>query len=199
MAISKIKKIDIIGLQADKQEILSSLQRLSIVELKEAEASQLDLVSHQPSQGIDFLEIEEAITCLADFQEKTGFLQSMVRFKPEVPDRQLQDIVDNFDYRSLIANVFKLRNHSRELERHKEKLLQERRDLSAWKNLSLPLDEIRSSRHCGIILGALNNRDYADLLEECETSCGDVFVEIVDDDKTNTYVFILYMLDELKT
>jgi vacuolar-type H+-ATPase subunit I/STV1 len=67
MAIARIKKLELIGLQKDKDQILTLLQRLGIVELISIEDVKVGLAPSAVKSGINLLEIEEAIDYLKSF------------------------------------------------------------------------------------------------------------------------------------
>ncbi|MDD5618280.1 MAG: V-type ATPase 116kDa subunit family protein, partial [Candidatus Omnitrophica bacterium] len=197
MAISRINKIEIIGLRKDQERILALLQKLGIIELLGVKDASLN----QPVQAVsqaELIEIEETIACLAGFQQKGGMFEGMVKLRPLVYKNQLEETVAEFDYRSLLKEMSRLQSSLRNFHKHREHLDQERHLLSGWRNLDIPLDEIHSTKNCGIILGVLNSRDYVNLLDDCEDKCGNVFFKVLGEDKTNTRMVIFYMLDEFE-
>jgi len=199
MAISKIKKIEIIGLHKDKERFLGLLQKLGIVELINVIESQevstgLEMV---PSET-NLLGIEEAISYLTAFKEKRGLLEGMVKLRPLVYQEQLKEVIANFDYASLLKELSGLRNHLKDFLQHKERLLQEIQLLAPWRNLSIPLEQIHSTQHCSILLGVLRSHDYANLLEDFEKENINLSFEIVNQDRTNVYLVILYIKEEFE-
>jgi V/A-type H+-transporting ATPase subunit I len=207
MAIAKIKKIELIGLDKEKSSLLGLLQKLGIVQLINGsttltidtersrsvniQQAQLDIASQVPSSEVKLLEIEEAISFLATFREKTGFLEGMANLKPIVYRRELKEVINNFDWQGLLNELSASRSQLKDLIQHKEKLGLRKQLLAPWRYLSLPLDEIRPTQHCDILLGILNSRDYERLLEDTTGENIDCFFEIINQDKTSTYLVLI--------
>jgi V/A-type H+-transporting ATPase subunit I len=197
MAIAKINKIETIGLQEDKERFLNLLQQLGLVELAALRESTAAAPAQMVSEA-DILETEEALSFLSSFQEKSGFLKGMVNLKPVVYQEQLKDIIANFDYRSLLRQLSELRNHLKNLIQHKERLGQERQLLIPWHKLNIALDQIHSTQNCGILLGSFYTRDYLKILGDFQSENINLFFEIVNQDKTNTYVVIIYIQEDFE-
>jgi len=198
MAISRIKKIEIIGLREDQEKILELLQKLGIVELiKVMQQPQAEMPDSEAKE-INLVEIEQAVHSLAACREKSGMLEGMVKLKPLVYKNQLDEVVAKFDYHSLLERLNNFQRDLRDIAKHKERLAAEKQLLWGWRNLNIPLDELRSTEKCGIFLGVLNSRDYAALLNECQNDCKHSLFEVVYEDNANTYLAIFYMLDEFE-
>lgn len=198
MAIAKIKKLEIIGLEKDKDNLLSLLQKLGMMELIKIEERSLESVSSKTDLSTNPLEIEEAISYLASFKEKAATFAGIVTTKPLVYQQQLKEIIASFDYRAFLKELSELRNHLKDILQHKEKLIQERHLLSCWRNLAISLDEIHPTQSCGIILGVLNKRDHAHLLGDCQKGEINLFCEVIYADKANVYLAVLYVLEEFE-
>lgn len=207
MAISRIKKIEILGLKEDKEALLALLQQLGMVELinlQEETAGGLSLTESQ----INLLGIEEAVSYLASFLKKPGFLGGVISLKPIVYLGQLKEVIRSFDYQKFLEELMLLRNHFKHLLQHKEKLIEERHLLIPWQKLKIPLDQLHYTQKCSILLGHLRTSDYVNpalrsrskvnLLENCKKENLDLFCEAVNQDKTNTYLVILYIKEEFE-
>ena len=123
MAIAKIKKLEIIGLQQDKEKILVLLQKMGWVELISLSEKDASVSPRIASSDTNLLEMEEAIAYLASFQENVSFLERIVQLKPIVYAQRLQDIITNFDYAKLLKDLSELRNHWKNLIQHRDKSL----------------------------------------------------------------------------
>jgi V/A-type H+-transporting ATPase subunit I len=198
MAIAKIKKLEIIGLQEDKDRLLALLQKLGMVELIDIQETAPAGAYQEASSEINLLEIEETITYLASFQERAGFLEGMVQLKPLVYDQQLKEVISGFDYQGLLHELSDARNHLKVLTQHAEKLHQEKQLLGPWVNLTIPLEGLHATKNCGILLGILRTSDYANLLKNYQETKLNLFCESVNQHKTNTYLAILYLQEEFE-
>ncbi|MCX5702323.1 MAG: V-type ATP synthase subunit I [Candidatus Omnitrophica bacterium] len=198
MAIAKIKKIEIIGLEKDKDNLLRQLQRLDAMELI---SSQKVSSAHVYSQAVDstnLVEIEEAISLLSSFRKKKSAFRGMVGIKEAVYQQEAQDIVNTFDYQGLLQEVNHLRNSLRNISQHRERLIQEAHLLAPWKNLRISLDQLYPTCNCAIFLGVFNRKDYEELLSNCQKGAIDVFCDTIHQDQANAYLFILYLRQDLE-
>jgi V/A-type H+-transporting ATPase subunit I len=198
MAIAKIKKIEIIGLGKDKEALLALLQKLGVVQLINIQETAQDIDAKTPLGAVNLLEIEEAVSFLSTFREKAGFLEGMVNLKPIVYQRELKEVINNFNCEGLLKELSELRSHLRNLAQHRERLIQERHLLIPWRKLSIPLDQLHYTKNCGILLGVLRTGDYTNLIENCQEEAIDLFCEAIHQDKTNTYLVIVYLKERFE-
>ncbi|MDD5292368.1 MAG: hypothetical protein PHY46_04230 [Candidatus Omnitrophica bacterium] len=198
MAISRIKKLEIIGLQKDQDKILEFLQKTGIVELTNVTAQPHSEPPKSTETKASLDEVEQAIHFLAPFQQKGGMLEGIVNLKPLVYKNQLDEVVAKFDYQKLLERLSGLQNDLRSIARHKERLVEEGQLLHGWRGLNIPLDELHSTDRCGIFLGVLNSRDYVKLLSDCQEDCKHSLLEVIHEDKANIYLAVFYMLDEFE-
>jgi V/A-type H+-transporting ATPase subunit I len=193
MAVAKINKIEIIGLNKDRDGLLGLLQKRGSVQLINIQKLDADISSAAIPENNNLLEIEEAISFLASFKEQTGFLEGMVNLKPEVYQQELKEVIHNFYWQGLLKDLADLRNQLKVIHQHKERLYQERQVLACWHDLTIPLDELYATENCGIILGVLRTTDYPQLLKDCKTGNINLFCEVVNQNKTNTYLLMVYI------
>jgi len=196
MSITAIKKIEIIGLEQDKQEMLRFLQKLGMIEILSGRtaaegASFLSGVSDPSS--VNIAELDEAIAFLANYKAKPGVLDSFVKLKPLVYKKELETIVKSFAYKDILAELALLREEQKTVFQHKERLVQECVLLTPWKSLSVPFENLSGGRLCGIILGIVRINEYENLIEVCEQQGIPVSWEIISRDKVNVHVSAIYV------
>lgn len=198
MAIAKIKKIEIIALEKGQLELLALLQKLGIVQLISLQSQDDNLASIGAYSDANLLAIEEAITYLASFKERSFALGSIVQFKPLLYQQQLQEVITKFDYQNLLRELLHLRNHLKITVQHKDRLLQERQLLAPWEKLNLSLEDIHYQKHCAILLGILNRRDYQNLSLDLDTQQINCYSEIINQDRDNLYLTIFYIKEDFE-
>jgi len=196
MGISRISKIELIGLQEDKEQILGLLQKLEVTQLIEV-SQENALPSQQPAfdEG-RLLESQEALAFLSEVVPPKAMLAGMVRLKPQVYQKDLKEVIKSFDYKALLHELAQLRTQLRNLAQHKERLLAERTLLLPWQALSISLDEIGPTASCIVHLGVISNRDYPRIAEVCQKENLEVFCETVHQDNANAYLCIVYLSDD---
>lgn len=198
MSIAKIKKVEIIGLEKDRDSVLALLQRQGKVQLIDIRQLGPALIPPAVSTDAQLLETEEAISFLASFGERPGFLESMAGLKPIVLQQELKEVIRSFDREGLLKKLSELRAHLKNLTGHRDRLAQERRLLAPWHNLNIALDQIHYTETCGILSGILRTGDYSNLLENCQAEDINLFCEGISDDKTNVYLLIFYIKEEFE-
>jgi len=205
MAIAKIKKAEIIGLEKDRDRLLALLQKLEcleLIDLSAGPAKKKESASLGPrniTEGpVNLLEMEEAIAYLGTLKEDAGIFSSMIKIKPQVYQQELNEVLGSFDYQGLLQELSASRSHLKHHQQHKEKLLEERHLLSPWKQLKIPLEELHDTARCGIILGMLRQADYSVLLKNCSQDNLEIFSEVVNQDKTNVYLAIIFMQEDFQ-
>jgi len=198
MAIAKIKKIELIGLNKDKDSLLGLLQKMAKVQL--INIPQIDSAIHPTIaiQGPSLLEIEEAISFLHGFQEKTSFLEGIAAIKPVIYEEELKEIIHSFNWQGFLKGLSDLENKYKITLQHREKLYQERQLLVPWQNLNIPLDEPPSTEKCGLFYGILRKADYLNLCKDCQKEKIELFCEVVNEDKTNAYLAIIYIQNDFE-
>lgn len=197
--IAKIKKIELIGLGKDKDSLLTLLQKLGKVQLINLQQEAVGISPQTISQDTNLLELQEAISFLASFkEEKPRFLQSVANLKPVIYQKQLKEVINNFDWQGLLKELSELRNHLKHLTQHRERLIQEGHLLAPWHKLKIPLDQMHDTQNCGILLGVVASRDYANLLENCKAEEISLFCETISQDRTNAYLVIIYLKEKFE-
>ncbi|MCM8795379.1 MAG: V-type ATP synthase subunit I [Candidatus Omnitrophica bacterium] len=194
MAISKIKKIEILGLERDRQAVLLLLQKLGCLEIIDV-SNKIPQIQETPSDK-QLLEIEEAITYLGGLRDRSGTFTSLIRTRARVFAEELEAVISHFDYLAVLEELSCLRNQLKEIQREEERLLQERNLLTPWQNLDLLFEELHPTRNCAVLLGILPLVDYRNLLVEDKDSRLSLFWEIVHQDKKDVYLAVFYLLKE---
>ena len=198
MAISRIKKIEILGLEKDKEALLAQLQKLGLAQLIGLKEERVSEAVGVGALVASLSEIEGAISFLDTFRRKTGGLGGVIKFKPLVYEKQLQEVVRDFDYKGFLSELSTLRSRFQNILHHKDKLVQEEHLLSPWKALKLTLEEVHYKQHCGVILGVVNSRDYQALCDEAQTQKINWLVEVIEQDETNTHLLVFFIRDDFE-
>ena len=197
MAIAKIDKIEIIGLGEEKEKFLNLLQDLGKMELI-ALADKPYEAALKAADDSEILEIEEALGYLVQFRERAGFLEGIAPMKSDIYEKELDEIVATFDHRHFLKILADLRHHLKNLLQHKEKLDEEKRALLPWRDLDIPLDEIRATREAEVSLGVFYTRDYSKISEDLGKEKIGIFHKIVSGNRTSMYVVFIYLKEDLE-
>ncbi|MCM8763323.1 MAG: hypothetical protein NC829_03030, partial [Candidatus Omnitrophica bacterium] len=196
MAISRIKKIELISLNEDKDRLMGFLQKLGLMELIGVEKGPKLVEPYVKETTL--LEIEEAISYLAGFAERPSFLAGMIKLRPLVYTQEFKEIVAGFAYEHFLKELTQLRHRLKELTQRRETLIQERALVYPWQNLSIALDKLHPTENCAILLGVLRSRDFTSLSADLKKEGLNLFFEIVNQDATYAYLAIIYLKDDFE-
>ncbi len=195
MALARFKKIEIIGLRETEGKLLSLLQRLGNVQLIEPVAEDISLPAEEASVS-DMNRLEEAISYLAAFGPKSGFIEGMAGLKPFIFARQMDEVSRSFDWRSIVDELSEARRFLAEWEQRRETLEQQKRRLYPWKNFAVALGDLQPTKFCRIILGSVGDRDYP-LMLEAAVSAGIVLnADPVARERNIVYLAIIFFLED---
>ncbi len=193
MAIAKIKKIEIIGVEKDRQGILEFLQRLGSVELSPSAPS---VPASRAAVNNELPELEEAISFLAGFSEKTDSFEAMFGLRTQVFPDQVRQAINDFNYREFLTRLDDLRDRLKETIQQKEKLIHDLGVVSGWRALNLPLDKLGGTASCDFVLGALRTQDYEAFLQALAKNTLKATAIKVSGDRTVTLLFIIVIKKE---
>ena len=197
MAVAKLKKIEILGHNSQRDEVLEFLQQqgqVEVVDLKDKSDEYGELSFRQ--QSIRHEEVSEAVEKLSwlmsFFEGVSGTKRSPLAPKPVFRRKELFDLLRNFDYASLHTNCREIESHIKNIEKKKLDHGGRKKELLPWVRLDVPLNRIGETRFTTSVLGSVGEKAFPALKESLE-SVPDVHLEVVDEDKTTTYLFIAYL------
>jgi V/A-type H+/Na+-transporting ATPase subunit I len=188
MSIAKVKKIEVIGLERDRQAMLDLLQRLGTVELS---AGIVQTAQSRPPEAVELPELEEAINFLSSFEEKKDSFGAMFGLRPYVYAQEVKQVLGDFDYRGFLARLGELRARQKEAVQQKEKLTRELQSISGWRGLNVALDQLGPTRSSRLLLGILRTQDYPGVLQLIAKNNLKAAVLKVSQDRTDSFVFII--------
>jgi V/A-type H+-transporting ATPase subunit I len=195
MAVARLKKIQILGHDSERDRVLEFLQhqgQVEVVDLKDKSDEYKDFSFER--QSVRYEEVKEAVEKLSwlmsFFESLSGKRRSRLAAKPVFRRKDLLEIVSAFDYPTL---------HSREIESalrdiEKKKLEHEgrRKELLPWIRLDVPLNQLGETRFTNSALASVGEKAFP-ALKESVASFPEVHMEVVDQDKATVYFAITYL------
>ncbi|MGE5197972.1 MAG: hypothetical protein ACM3IL_05645, partial [Deltaproteobacteria bacterium] len=100
MAIAKIKKLEVIGLNTDRNSLLALLQQAGITQLINIRQSDIPAPLIPVISDADLLGLQEAISYLATLKKSPGFLSGIAASKPLVYQQELKEVIDKSDWKA---------------------------------------------------------------------------------------------------
>ena len=197
MAISPVKKIELIGLEKQKGSIFELLQSLSMIEIIPPEKKE-ELFRTSQMHELDrfLLNLEEAVSWLNCFSEENSVFSSIVKLKPLVYQHELKKLLNEFNYKNKVEEVISLKNKLNSFQQEKQLVLHKKGLLFPWQKLNLSLDRIHVSSSCSFILGVVRKSEFDKLKITLEGETNNFFIDIVDKDKVNLYLSICCLKEE---
>ena len=203
MAILKMKKLRLLAVRADKEELLRELIRHGCVEFSELEGkiqgSEVEEILHRESSDIASLKsrqtsLNHAIELLDRYAPKKGKLLSA---KPELEDRVL---LDDTGMSGAVKVAETIEGYDARIKRISAEESRERsviESLQPWLDLDMPLNTEGTER-TSVLIGSLPTRvDPAEVSaaleavdEECELFC-------IREEKKERFVVLVCMREQL--
>lgn len=202
MAIVKMKKVFLIGLEEEKASILKALQEMGNVEIQEI----TDL--SEDDQAV--VQITEATAAGADLEQKLlqvkftlNFLgrynkvkKSMFAGKQTVAASGLSEVMD----RQL--ELLDVADQCRIVEEEQALLRSRRARLSntigqvlPWQTLDIPLDAILDTVKTRVLIGSVGKDRAGTLQKQMDESDEEIFLHLVSTGKEDAYFLVIYHKD----
>ncbi len=203
MALSRMAKIQIVGHNLAREEVVAELQRLGLMEItdlretfKDSEYEEFLLKGEDGDERLEKrqLEIESALSYLAQF-EKRGPGESFFPARVNLSKDEFLNIIQNFDYARFCQACQKLEQELKEMEANRLKLSRQAVELRPWQRLNIPLEELRETRETKVSLGTVSNRDFGPqgMKERTEEVSREIFIQVIEETKSVKYCLLLYL------
>ncbi len=191
MAVAGIQKVHIIAHSGIMQSLLSSLQRMGLIQIEKADLENLGLSS--PLTDTTRVEhvlhrLTRALDYLSQWEEK-GLAKKMLASKPQISFSEREDIL-NQDYTSILEEVEELDKERSDLQSHIRFLEKEVDFLHPLQSLALPLKSVSDTESTEVILGMMPLASFRELEEEAKDKA--LWVHVVSQGKRNVYVLLVY-------
>ncbi|WP_094549090.1 V-type ATP synthase subunit I [Petroclostridium xylanilyticum] len=201
MAIVKMDKISLIGLETDKEQIIESLMKMGIVEItnieqKGSEEEWVQFVAKDGDEGevsrieADISRVRSALDYLVRYDtRKKGLFEP----KRKISRDQFNRIVHNEN--SIWHAVDQISHYTEQLSSlrsEENRLLNLIATLEPWKSLAVPVDTT-STRFTTVSLGVVpaivdTEKLKQDLYEQVPES----YLDVINADKDQSYLFVIY-------
>jgi V/A-type H+-transporting ATPase subunit I len=197
MAIAALKKIEILGHNAQRDDVLEFLQRAGQVEV-------IDLADRKEEyQDFSFDQLSIPYEKVTNAVEKLSWTRSFLEAlaetkrpafasKPVVRRQRLADLLRDFDYEAFYSRCREVEASFRDIEKKRLELESRKKELLPWAGLDTSLDRLTPTEFTACTLGAVRIKNLPALKEHLR-SLPDIHLERVDEDSVNIYLFVTYM------
>ncbi|MFB0527126.1 MAG: hypothetical protein ACETVO_06630, partial [bacterium] len=201
MAISKIRKIQIIGHNSIRENVLSLLHKWGVVEindLREELTRDYFMESRQESISEDrLIKVQYLLDFLARFQEKSTFLEGLTQEKLVLDRVELANILETFKLDEVYSQCKHLGEEFGELEIERKRLNEEKTILIPWRDLLLDLSDLVDTDKTGVVPGVVPVKNYKKFSSELEKSPSPSYWCEVRRDKTSVYMVLIFLKQEI--
>ena len=185
MAISKIQKIGIVGLENIKDKVLDYLQDAGLVEIVESSFKERSL-------SLSFSDLEKRINSVISTLKFLHSLEPkktlLLKEKNKLTPDEWQKIVDNYDYAKVIEEIENLKEKLVKVFQERTKLKEEYSLLFNYRNLDVSLDELFSLKDFSFFIGKIKKKKFLKFSKKINEIKTALFNKLSED---KNYVFLL--------
>jgi V/A-type H+-transporting ATPase subunit I len=198
MSLAKMQKIRLVGHEAERDRVLTTLQELGVVQISDLtnknEGSRLGFRPKPPTTNdveLKLAELRYALEFLARYEtEKKGFIQSFFNLKDLIRPEEIEKIAQEYDYRALCQRVRELDQEVIALRAERAQLETRRAELLPWRDLPIPLEKLRSTRTTALVLGRVPTERANELLNAIRSQlAGLALFQVAGADETSSYLY----------
>ncbi len=200
MAVSKVKKLELIAHAQCREEILKALRELGSVHISDIR----ELLPDSEPKPPDFLKtslsrvqskLDQVVRCsrfLDRFIPKPSLVESLLTGKLVFTERELENCLVTFDLEGLDEECTSIENELAANESRIEKNESLIADVSLWLALDYPLESIRDTNTTRITLGICETRAFNSMTDELSTVSSQYHIEIVERSRTSVSMVTMY-------
>ncbi|MDF2891882.1 MAG: archaeal/vacuolar-type H+-ATPase subunit [Clostridia bacterium] len=199
MAIVKMKKVSIIALQSEKEQLVKRLQKfggLHVIDLEEwiTEDQNKDLLIDSETDKVNQLEAE-----LSQVKFSYDFISKYDKTKKKMFAQKIQvsekDYYENLNEKQKTNDIYEqcraIDTKFAELKNAETKINNLIQQLEPWKSLNTKLDSIKNTRNVNIMLGFILTKYVEEFKDAIYNSGAEVNIEEISTDKENTYILLM--------
>ncbi len=200
MAIVNVKKMSVIALQKDRNDIVKLLQKLGKVEIINIK----DRVSKEEwekvfAPGDHNKEVTDLQNKLADVQFALEFMgryskpkRSLFGEKPLYREENIERLSQSREVRDVIKECRELEARLNSIKSEEMKLNNIIEVLKPWEGLDIPIEEIKATDTVRIYTGTLSADGVEGVKDRLEETAPESHLEIVSTDSESAHVLLVY-------
>lgn len=206
MATTEFKKVIILGHKEEKNRLLDKIHRVGLIEiinLKDQKSNYKDLPFLRPKSKeipLDFDSIIKELQCSIDFlkgfEEKKSLFEKLTQKRPVLNLNNAREILSEFNSFLFCKKVEEIEHTKKELDVKKDKLIQEKNELSPWSKLNVPLEDIGRTEHTLSHIGTIYKDKYLAFKNEITEQIPGLIIEEINQTPTFAFLYILYLKTE---
>ncbi|NYT00628.1 MAG: V-type ATP synthase subunit I [Methanocellales archaeon] len=205
MAVADIKRVYIISHGSQKEEIISELQKVGLVEvtdLRERLATTdwkllLKEWGEPELRELDknLSELDHTIDFLSDFEENSsGFIAGFFSPKISMKKKEFESTGDFSDYKKICDQCNDLETKLNELKNEENRLLNTLCHISVWMDLGIPLEDTKGTEKTNIVLGTVSAFD--EMEKDIIELASETYLQVVSKHEEEYHILVIYVKDK---
>lgn len=200
MAVSKVRRLELVAHAECRDEILATLRGLGAVHISDIR----ELFPESENELPSFLEsslsevkrklaqVQHCLQFLERFAPKPSLAQTLLKGKPVFTPQEVEDCIANFEMEEFYGDCASIEKELDENENQIEKKEGAISDVSHWLRLDSPLERIHDTRTTRASLGICDARAFNPMNEELAEASPLLHVEIVERSRTSVSMILIY-------
>lgn len=204
MAIVNMKKMYLLGLRKEQDEILKALQKSESADILNIVSNDKEEKQDKKKDVTSNVKLDKELAALASKLEKLNF--GIRTLKPYVEERNIlvegKPKIDKKDIEGLLSReneifadikgLYELNKRQSQLKAEKTKIYNQLEQIKPWENLDIPLEDLGHTEKTYFTTAIISRRtvkDFMDKLEEKQTLSQ---VELIDKKQDDVYILVVY-------
>lgn len=197
-----MQKVRLIGHESERDRVLTALQDLGVLQITDlTNKKEQTLPGFRPKPPTvndleaKLAEVRYTLDFLARYDpEKKGFIQSFFNLKDLIRPEQIEQIAREYDYHPIWKQARELDQESVEFRAERAQLEARRTELLPWRELSLPVEEWRSTATTLFLLGRVPKERLPQFQSAIQSQLSETaFVHLVSTDEHDGYFYALVL------
>lgn len=196
MSLARMQKIRLVGHEAERDGVLTTLQELGVLHISDlTNKKEHSLIGFRPT-SLDCNDLESQLADLRyvlDFmarydKEKKGFIEGFFNLKERMHPDEIARIARAYDYRPICQQARQLDQESIALRSERAQLQTHRTELLPWRELPIPVEELRATATTELALGRVPTEKLAEFTQVIQRS-ESAIVQMAGADEEFTYIW----------
>ena len=202
MAVLQMRKINICAMKKNRKKILEFLQRKGCLEIQETDNEDSVFEKMNTATQISIFErnaalADNALEVLDRHCPENKSMFAGLEGKKQIDDKEYQKSIENQqDIMNLVNRILQMQKIVEEKESAVLRCNEEIETLKPWLNLDVPMN-YQGTKKTGFFIGSISGTYTQESLiariEQIEEMPESVYVQVIDADKYQTYVTVVFM------
>ncbi|UCE05901.1 MAG: V-type ATP synthase subunit I [bacterium] len=206
MAVSRIKKFQLLGYRSLKQQVIDTLINVGAVHISNAKDVLNDEVPDDLIQKMEvaandleemIVQLDHIIKLTSKYYEKPKGFEGLLPRKLTLSRQELEQLIREIDLQSIYEEAINLENQKKSINIAITKKQQLINDLTPWTELNVPIEQLTETNHVYLRL-VIIKRDAKDSIETAISELTREFdIRVIASTKSLAYILIIFLRSHL--